>query len=172
MASYKSLHFQCPDPILKEAVSRTTRYRLRKKRKTTDDNESVLVEGNAKAPLKYINKIQESVPTTESEVFSEEFHSDALEGCIIDFPEPNSENPGCDSNTDSDLQHIYSDEKESGGFEFSYDEMLQDFEGDYTVEGHEYPLEVSELLGMEDGPHSDEELQQNELAEVINHSYI
>ena len=38
MANYKSLHFQSPDPILKEAVSRTTRYRLLKKRKMMNEN--------------------------------------------------------------------------------------------------------------------------------------
>ena len=38
MANYKSLHFQSPDPILKQAVSRTTRYRLLKKRKMMNEN--------------------------------------------------------------------------------------------------------------------------------------
>lgn len=30
--SRRSLHFQCPDPLSREATSRTTRYRVKKRR--------------------------------------------------------------------------------------------------------------------------------------------
>ena len=77
MASYnKSLHFQSPDLILKEAVSRTTRYRLHKKRKMmiTNSYESLAMDWSDEL---------------ESTYRSEELQSDALEvRSVGDSPEP------------------------------------------------------------------------------------
>ena len=80
MANYKCLHFQCPDPTSKEAVSCTTRYRLRKKRKATKDNESILVEGkyDVTGPLEHRGKIEDSI-----EVYLDTFEEPAADASLI-----------------------------------------------------------------------------------------
>ena len=154
MASYKSLHFQCPDPLSKEAVSRTTRYRLRKKRKVTSRYESQSVKATEREtdPLEYRD-------------MGEELQCDSLEAGNSDMSESDSETHDlAHASTNlgtARIEYIHSSAKEMGSLEVIEDEMLQGLESEYpfmNFGGHDHYLEVS----ADDDP-SAEELRQNDL---------
>ena len=162
MASYKSLHFQSPDPILKEAVSRTTRYRLLKKRKMINAENSCAA--------------YEAMECTYSEESTcnraEELLWDAFEGneaCVGDTPErPDSESHDLIlANTKSATsQAMYSSEEgPSSNFEATSDEIFRGTADEYPVmDFGRHDSDVNNYLevpGYSEEAADEEELQQD-----------
>lgn len=165
MASYKSLYFQSPDPISKEVVSRTTRYRLRKKRKATN---SYSQSG------KVLEQGQESLEHSDTD---EEFQCNALIVHSDDLSESQSQTRDLAHGTTDCLlgtsqEHVHSNEMELSSLEVNDDEMFQDPESEYPpmdlIGGHD-PHYMEAFQDNDLYSEDCEELQQNEL-EVTDHS--